>query len=91
MANVVADFKDGLGNLAHAIQWDGDLIDTWANIHAWTKRANINHRGVLAIQTGAINLNVGVGDWMVMDSSKNPQVFSMTDPQFQSTYTATTP
>jgi hypothetical protein len=46
---------------------------------------------VLAIQTGAINLNVGVGDWMVMDSSKNPQVFSMTDPQFQSTYTATTP
>ena len=86
MANTVGNYKDGVGNLVHAIQWDGDTSGTWANIHLWTKRATIDKRGVLGIQHEAVRMHVGIGDWLVMDSRRDPQVFPMTNPQFLATY-----
>jgi hypothetical protein len=92
MVNVVGNYKDGVGNLAKAIQWDGDTspTSTWGNITAWTKRAHLDKRNVLGIQAPQIVQHVGVGDWLVMDSRRDPQVFPMTAGQFASTYVVAT-
>lgn len=90
MVNVVATYKDGVGNLIHAIQWDGDTSTsgTWGNIQAWTKKATLSSKDQLRIQTPNLMLNVGVNDWMVMDNNHQPQVFPMSNAQFGATYVA---
>jgi hypothetical protein len=82
----VAAYTDGVGNRVNAIQWDGDMAGTWPAIQSWTKRAHINRRGVLCIQTPSNLLHAGINDWLLMDSNHAPQVFLTSNGQFTATY-----
>lgn len=90
MANAVAAYVDGVGNKVNAIQWDGDPA-TAAAIKAWTAKATLDRRGTMGIQTPTNRLNVGLSQWLVMDSNHQPQLFPMTNGQFVATYAAQAP
>jgi len=85
-ANTVQPYKDGVGNLISAIQWNGDA-GTLTNILAWTKRAHARSNNTkVVIQNDHLLQGVGINDWLVMDSRRQEQVFPSTNPQFRATY-----
>jgi len=84
-ANVVAAYKDGVGNLINAIQYNGDP-GTITNMLAWSKRIHKNAKGRITVQNDHLMQGVGVNDWCVMDSRRVDQVFVSTNPQFRATY-----
>src|SRR5262245_1184153 len=89
-AGTVQPYKDGVGNIINAIQWDG-TSETLGNILAWTKRAHSRAGGSqVVIQNDHLLQGVGINDWLVMDSHRFEQVFPMTNPQFRATYVLTT-